>query len=101
MLTNGFDPDLLEEHFYRHRADFRVASPEAYEARADAFMGRPLAPPVLECERGNGDILRYNEVTQEFGIMTAMGIVRTYFKPDPDRHGMISNLEYFESGCTE
>ena len=41
-----------------------------------------------------------NELTEEFGIVRAEGIV-TYFKPDPDIHGLPNNMEYFRATCRE
>lgn len=50
---------------------------------------------VLEKVRSNGDIVRYNPSTDEFGVVSSGGSIRTYYKPGPTVHGKDSNLEYF------
>jgi hypothetical protein len=47
--------------------------------------------------RGDGDIVRYNRVTEDFGIMTPGGSIRTYYKPDPRAHGYATNQDYFDA----
>jgi hypothetical protein len=49
-----------------------------YEAKADAFLGGPLGVAVAECTRPNGDRVRYNQVTQEFGVLRQDGTIATY-----------------------
>jgi pyocin large subunit-like protein len=51
----------------------------------------------LEKTRTNGDIVRFNPVTNEFGVARADGVIRTYFKPDPAVHGFPTNLDYFKA----
>lgn len=89
------DNARLQDHFRRHGADFGLSNPPDYEAQAARFLaGRP-SQGILEIVRTNGDIVRYNTSTNEFGIITQDGIIRTYFKPDPAVHGYPSNMEYF------
>jgi pyocin large subunit-like protein len=47
--------------------------------------------------RSNGDIVRYNPITDAFGVMDAAGAPRTFFKPDPIIHGYLTNLDYFHA----
>jgi filamentous hemagglutinin len=51
----------------------------------------------LEKVRANGDIVRYNPATEEFGIVKSDGTIRTYYKPDPANHGFPTNLDYFNA----
>jgi pyocin large subunit-like protein len=99
--TKGFaSDDDLEEHFLDHGADFGAATKEEYEEMADAFLGEPLSSTARQCTRqGSGDILRYDLATEEFGILTRNGIIRTYFVPDPRQHRHANNLAYFKWEC--
>jgi hypothetical protein len=77
--TNGFrDVNELRRHFFAHGGPLGCASTLAYEALADAFVGGPLGTHVAECTRPGGDRVRYNQVTQEYGVLTARSIIRTY-----------------------
>ena len=44
-----------------------------------------------------GDRVRYDVITQESGIVTRDGYIRTYFIPEPSTHGYRTNLDYFLS----
>lgn len=52
---------------------------------------------MLEKSRPIGDAVRYNPGTDEFGVVSSGGSIRTYYKPDPVAHGKASNLEYFNA----
>ena len=73
--------EKLEAHFEKHGAEFGAGTPGEYAARAKGFMEGPKGPGVLEKLRPNGDVVRYNPATNEFGVKTRGGIIRTYFKP--------------------
>jgi hypothetical protein len=78
VFTHGFrDRDELRRHFLRHGGHLGCATSLGYEAMADAFLGGPIGANVAECTRG-GDLVRYNQVTQEFGVLAPGGIIRTY-----------------------
>jgi pyocin large subunit-like protein len=100
-FTKGFDPWLLGDHFTKHAADFGATSEAAYEAMADTFLGSPLAPPTRECIRGiSKDIVRYNPVTNEFGVLARNGMIRTYYKPNPrNKVKYPTGLDYFRAEC--
>ncbi len=42
-------------------------------------------------------IVRFNPVTDEFGVLSSSGTIKTYYKPDPVIHGKVSNLDYFNA----
>jgi pyocin large subunit-like protein len=44
---------------------------------------------IFNFTRTNGDQLFYNPVTNEFGVTTKYGVIRTYFKP-------ITGLKYWQ-----
>jgi filamentous hemagglutinin len=94
----GFASDAQrQDHFDRHGSDFGAATPEEYERQADDFLNGPRGDEVLEKVRPNGDIVRYNPTTDEFGVTRADGTIRTYFKPDPAVHPYPTNLDYFNA----
>lgn len=98
--TSGFGANRLADHFARHGDEVGAATEHEYEALADAFVGGPLGPETIEVARINDkSILRYNPVTNEFGVLAANRVIRTYFKPDPGTHGLANNLDFFEHQC--
>ena len=99
--TRGFDPSELLDHFDRHGAEVGAASPEEYQWKADTFLGRPLEPPIRECKRNNGDRVRFDPRTDEFGILSAHDVIRTYFTPKPRASGRRGKLQYFLRQCRE
>ena len=101
QFTNGFiSPYHLEDHFDAHRSDFDAASEEEYEEMADRFLGGPIRKTTLECIRErNGDVIRYDIMTREFGILSRERNIKTYFKPRSAVHGERTNLAYFYREC--
>lgn len=91
------DHAKLLDHFSRHGHDFGANAAAAYERQADAFLNGSRAAGVLEKLRSNGDRIRYNPATEEFGIAKPDGTIRTYFKPDPALHGFRTNLDYYHA----
>jgi pyocin large subunit-like protein len=73
QFTLGFrDAVVLATKFAKHRAEFPLLSTEQeYAAAADTFLGAPAHPPTWECFRVNGDCVRYNDLTNEFGVLRA------------------------------
>ena len=91
-----FHPDRLDDHFERHGDDFGAQSAQEYERMADDFLTGPLRPGVQEKHRSNGDVVRFDAQTDEFGVVSGDGVIRTYYKPDPAVHGRTDNQEYFD-----
>jgi hypothetical protein len=91
------DAAKLQDHNGRHGADFGAKSAAEYEQQADTFLNTRKASGVLEKVRPNGDIVRYNPATDEFGVVKPDGTVRTYYKPDPAVHGYPTNMDYFNA----
>jgi hypothetical protein len=93
--AKGFlNEDLQDVHFGKHGGDFGALTPEEYVNQANTFLSGFPAPNEVQLMRTNGDIVRLNRSTNEFGIITSEGIVRTYFEPNPAITGR-SNLQYF------
>lgn len=101
-FTSGFESSAnLTKHFILHGWEFGAMTEAEYERLADNFLSGPKGTDTLECRRGNGDRLRYNPVTNEFGVLRRDGVIRTYFKPDVAWHRRQTNLDYFFEECTK
>ena len=88
------------DHFHKHGADFGAKNARDYEAKADAFPLGSKSSTVLDYTRSQGDLVRFDPATDEFGVLSASGEVRTYFRPVPGvTHKRSTNLEYFNVSC--
>jgi hypothetical protein len=89
-----------------------VGTEVEYEQKASAFLLAPAATRgIRECIRKHGDLVRYDPSTDEFGVLSSLGVIRTYYiavpchtlaPPTPmlDCHkGGLSNWDYFLSEC--
>jgi filamentous hemagglutinin len=83
-------------HFKDHGGDFGAKNALDYVRQAHRFLLNPPAGTLTRI-RGNGDIVRYNPVTNTFGVLAPQGVPRTFFKPDPTVHGFPTNLDYFNA----
>jgi pyocin large subunit-like protein len=90
------------EHFGKHGAEFGVTNEIDYERRAEAFVTTPKSPEIWECRNPRrNDILRYNHITNEFVVISDVGKIRTYFKPDVTEHTLPRNLDYYLINCVQ
>jgi RHS repeat-associated protein len=102
-LCEGFDASFansakLLDHFERHGSDFGASTAVEYETMASDFLTGDLQSGVLEGTRPNGDVVRFNPTTDEFGVIKSDGLtIKTYYKPDPAVHGYPTNLDYFNA----
>lgn len=100
--TQGFDTNELAIYFKKHvqvRKTIVAVTVIDYEKMADRFLGGPRAPSTLECRRAGGDLLRFDCKTDEFGLLDAAGVIRSYFRPERSRHKLPSNLHYMCIEC--
>jgi hypothetical protein len=107
------DATSKAQHFAEHSARgecFGAVDADDYEARAVGFLYRKKRRGVLSCRRFRkngclGDWLRYDPVTQEFGVLMTNGRVRSYYLPRlksvayPKGHMCKDNEEYFRQQC--
>lgn len=94
-FTLGFaDTVKLIDHYDRHGTDFGAKSEAEYEQQADSFLGGPAATGTLECFRRNGDLVRYNTLTSEFGVLHADNTIGTYWRLNKQ-----DNMAYFKRQC--
>jgi len=107
-----FDATELRIHYAKHHAEFAVATDREYEMLADRFLSGPAHPNLRQCTRRKGDFVRYDIVTQEYGVLSASGVIRSYFKPKPcasipmglpkaNCHRFPDNLRYFKYTCSQ
>ena len=89
----------LNGHFKKHKDEFHplFVSSQDYAQAANSFMKGPLSPGTLEKFNRRGDIVRYNPGTEEFGVLSKFGKVRTYFILNPKKHELPTNLDYFNA----
>lgn len=87
----------LSDHFRRHGGDFGATDALDYQRRADGFLTGRRATETLERTRPSGDVVRFNSKTDEFGVISASGTVRTYYKPNTSVHGYPTNMDYFNA----
>jgi hypothetical protein len=95
----------FDKHVVKNR-EFAYTTPDEYETHADFFNGGPKDPDTLECHRQNqdnttGDQVRYNITDERFGILSKDKIIRSYYIPNPRRHGKATNRIYYEDACLE
>jgi pyocin large subunit-like protein len=75
-------PRALAEHYDKHGAEFRAASPRQYLALAQALRDRPAGGDVLEIVRDDGVITRFDRASGAFIAFERDGVIRTFFIPN-------------------
>jgi hypothetical protein len=71
---------------------------DEYERKADEFLLGALRAGAEECVRSNGDRVRFDQRTDEFGVLSGVGFIRTYMIARPLPHEGTSR-DYFRSNC--
>lgn len=95
--TNGFvDAATLTHKFDKHvilQGEFPGVTTEAeYFTLADEFCGGARDANTQEHIRSyDSAVLRYNRITNEFGIVGNDGFIRTYYKPTAGERYFIRN----------
>lgn len=82
-------------HFKKHGHEMGFESATDYVRAAQKFLRDPPKDTETKTEH-DGDILRYNESTGQFGVMRRDGAPRTFFIPDKDDPNASSNRAYFD-----
>ena len=97
-VANFANNRLAAEHYAKHvkgvidKGSVQKVSPfgadmpeftsfKNYVQAARKFNSGPTPSGVLEGVRANGDILRFDPATGNFGIRTPQGTIRTFFRP--------------------
>jgi hypothetical protein len=90
-------PESLPDHFDRHGSDLRCTSDAEYAYRASEFLQRSQAEGLpTKIDPTDGTIRVYDPDTNTFGSYNADGTTKTFYKPDPERHGYDSNWQYWD-----
>ena len=97
--TRGFRSVVhRSDHFGNHGERLGIIVEEEYEEFADIFLGTPCPATARQFTRPwNGDLVRYDEGMDVFGILDCDRFIKTCYRPDPVYHGEASNLEYYLS----
>jgi hypothetical protein len=69
-----------QARFERYGAEFDAPTPEAYAAKARAFLRSP-PKGVQTIQRANGDVLIYDAKANVFAVADSDGLPRTFFHP--------------------
>ncbi|MDU1937864.1 hypothetical protein [Clostridium sp.] len=89
----------FDKHFDKHvikQGEFGNITKDDYLKLANEFIDSS-GKNILSRTASNGDILKFNNKTNEFSIVTKDGVVRTYHKLNPQIHGKGTNLDYWNS----
>lgn len=88
-------------HWNKHRSEFPgINNAKEYLERARTFVTRPPDGTLMRLRQnadGTFDRIYFNPRSNEFAVITQGGQLRTFFKPDPAKHGYPNNLDYFRA----
>ncbi len=88
-------PETLERHFRDHGADFGARNADEYAQGASDFFQRSQRDRLPTKIDSEGGIRVYDPATNTFGAYNADGTTRSFYKPDPSKHGRKTNLDYW------
>ncbi|KAA3610784.1 MAG: hypothetical protein DWQ01_07685 [Planctomycetota bacterium] len=89
------NPRTLVDHFKRHGADFGAKNVDDYAQKASAFLRRSQREKLPTKIDKDGIIRVWDPATNTFGSYNANGTTKTFFKPDPAKHGRPTNQGYW------
>jgi hypothetical protein len=75
-------PRLLEEHYRKHGREVGARSEAEYLHMAQALRDSPAGGSVLEEERSDGVLCRFDRSTGLFLAYEPDGVIKTCFKPN-------------------
>lgn len=107
--TKGGERHLLG-HWNKHSKGVKAKTPQQYQNMARKFMTGKPPKGVVQAQRRNGDIVRYNPANGHYGVVTASGRIKTYFKftptgqdvqrrrgnPIQQKHGFKNGMDFFK-----
>jgi|SRR5579871_179623 len=112
--TKGFRPNELLQHFADHGSEFGISVIGDYARLADDLWKEPRPPTVVQCTRMSGETVRFDTVSQAYGVVDNDNYIKTLFIPVPcsslsqqERaklrvggcHKYADNMTYFRMGC--
>ena len=112
--TKGFYSRELVPHFEDHGREFSVTTVEDYARLADELWIEPKPEHVKQCARMGGETVRFDPITNFYGVVDNFNYIKTLFKPIPCAelttqqraalrpgacHEYRDNLTYFQRSC--
>lgn len=101
-FAHNFRRGELAVHYKKHGFEFGPVSRKGYLRRARNFLKQEADGYwVQQNMRGNawgafaGDWVRFDITSEEFGIISSLGYIRTYYIPDQTIHAYPTNYDYF------
>lgn len=92
-----FDEKNLNRHFKKHKEDIGASSTEDYAQKAQELAKATGNDVMTITGSRTGAIFKFKPSTNEFIVISKTGKIETFFKPNPEKHGLGNNLEYFLS----
>ncbi len=71
----------LVDHYRKHGREFGPITMEQYLRKAQELRDRPAGGQVLESNRTDGVVTRFDRSTGDFIAFNRNGVIRTYFRP--------------------
>lgn len=98
----GFASDkLLKKHVNKHAHEFGITNEADYVAKAKNFIKQPCSDKIDGYATKDGEVVRFNRETGEYGKGTPGGNIKTYFIAKRNKNTGEVNLElankYFDS----
>jgi hypothetical protein len=88
--------DTLVEHFSRHGADFGATSIPEYVEQSQVLMREGLAGKFpTKLYKPDGSFRIFDRATDRFGSYNRNLTTKTFFRPDPVKHGFADNWDYW------
>jgi pyocin large subunit-like protein len=96
LTTRGFQTPILRlQHFRKHGRSLGCRTEIDYEIKAIAFFARVDYNIRVARRPRENDVIYFDYQTDEFGVLTRSGFIRTYFKPNTTIHLLPRNLDYY------
>ena len=89
------NPSPRTDQFMRHGSDFRATSEDEYARLAAEFLRRSWPEGVPTKRDGDGVTRMYDPQSNTFAVYNPDLSMRTFFKPDPARHGYPTNWDFW------
>lgn len=88
---------MLTRHYKDHGKEFGPITKEAYLRKAcELFSSTPDGIDIfMQVRPRDGSLIFYKKSSNEFGVVTPAGIIKTFFRPDPKVHGKETNFDYY------
>jgi hypothetical protein len=84
-------------HYKDHGREVGAINAVHYVRMARMFAKNPPSSALVKTRKSNGDKIIFDPSTDRFAVIKSNGQLRTFFVPDPTKHGHKSNLDYFNA----